>query len=32
MSVDCEINTPICQQLVDLEMIDIEKSKTEPIV
>ena len=31
MSVDCEINTSICQQLVDLEMIDIEKLKNEPI-
>ena len=31
MSVDCEISTPILQQLVDLEMIDIEKLKNEPI-
>ena len=31
MSVDCEISTPVCQQLVDLEMINIEKLKREPI-
>ena len=31
MSVDCEVSTPICQQLVDLEMIDIDKLKIEPI-
>ena len=31
MSVDCEISISICQQLVDLEMIDIEKLKNEPI-
>ena len=31
MSVDCEISTPICQQLVDLEMINIERLKTELI-
>ena len=31
MSVDCEISTSICQQLVDLEMINIGKLKTEPI-
>ena len=30
MSVDYEISTPICQQLVDL-VIDIERLKTEPI-
>ena len=31
MSVHCEISISICQQLVDLEMINIEKLKTEPI-
>ena len=31
MSVDCEISSPICQQLVDLEMINIERLKTVPI-
>ena len=31
ISVDCEIRIPICQQLVDLEMIDIEKLKDESI-
>ena len=31
MYVDCEISTPVCQQLVDLEMINIEKLKKEPI-
>ena len=31
MSVDCEISTPICQQLVDLEMINIERLRNEPI-
>ena len=31
MSVDCKISTPICQQLIDLQMINIKRLKTKPI-